>query len=133
MNASGLGHGRDVDLTMLIVVSLVTELKTLPAIFRILAPSKGSCLLEAIMDMAIPLDLSESRQISTTYQKKRKKKYLEIFRSSPSDILFTFQIRTKSIDGIFSWAVNHIEIPIPMDIKIFDDCQFLIRLKRLVG
>lgn len=73
MNASGLGHGRDVDLTMLIVVSLVTELKTLPAIFRILAPSKGSCLLEVIMDMAIPLDLSESRQISTTYQKKEKK------------------------------------------------------------
>lgn len=130
MNASGLGHGRDVDLTMLIVVFLVTELKTLPAIFRILAPSKRSCLLEAIMDMAVPLGLSESRQISTTNQIKKS---LSIFRSSPSDILFTFQIRTKSIDGIFSWAVNHIEISISMDIKIFDDCQFLIRLKRSIG
>ena len=73
MNASGLGHGRDVDLAMLIVVFFVTELKTLPAIFRILAPSKRSRLLEAIMDMAIPLGLSESRQINTTNQKKKKK------------------------------------------------------------
>lgn len=49
-----------VDLAMLMVVLLIIELETLLAIFHILAPSRRSHLLEAIIDMAIPPGLLES-------------------------------------------------------------------------
>lgn len=72
---------------MLMVGFLVTELKTIPAIFSFLVPIKRSHLLKAIMDMAIPLSLSDSIQISTG---NKKKKISTLVKPLPSDVLLAF-------------------------------------------